>query len=140
MIKKFNFSTIYDLQNSSRTSFYRKFLLKNYKWSSAETILKKINKKEVINENSVLDRFKFQLDNSNIKTNFTLKPDFSWACANVDSTINKYFGKNFIIIFPFCSPSLPHKKWPYYIFALSALYNQVCNNAMLLFCNNPTLS
>jgi len=114
MIKKFNFSAIYDLQNSSRTSFYRKFLLNNYKWSSAETILKKINKKEVINENSVLDRFKFQLDNSNIKTNFTLKPDFSWACANVDSTINKYFGKNFIIIFPFCSPSLPHKKWPHY--------------------------
>ena len=40
MISKFNFSYVYDLQNSSRTSFYRKFLnISN--WSSAETILNK---------------------------------------------------------------------------------------------------
>ena len=62
----------------------------------------------------VLERFKFQLDNSNIKTKYSLKPDFSWACLNVDQIVNKFFGNEFILIFPFCSPQLSHKQWPYY--------------------------
>ena len=77
LLKKFNFSHVYDLQNSSRTSFYRKFLLKEPKWSSADTILEPgENKKDYYNE-SVLKRFKIQLDKSNIKTKYTTKPDFS---------------------------------------------------------------
>jgi len=114
MLKKFNFSYVYDLQNSSRTSFYRKFLLNISNWSSSDTTSKGgINKKE-LNDKSVLERFKSQLDNSNVKTNHTLKPDFSWAKVNVDKIINKYFGRKFILIFPFCSPQLSHKKWPYF--------------------------
>ena len=98
---KLNFSYIYDLQNSSRTSFYRKYLLKNYNWSSSETVLKKNEKKKDYDDHSVLDRFKFQLDNSEIRTKDTLEPNFSWACFNVDEIINKYFGKKFILIFLF---------------------------------------
>ena len=41
MIKKFNFTYVYDLQNSSRTSFYRKYLFNILNWSSAKTVLKK---------------------------------------------------------------------------------------------------
>ena len=41
MIDKYNFSYAYDLQNSSRTSFYRKYLFKISNWSSTETVLKK---------------------------------------------------------------------------------------------------
>ena len=41
MIRKFNFTKVYDLQNSSRTSFYRKFLFNISNWSSTETTLKK---------------------------------------------------------------------------------------------------
>jgi len=54
------------------------------------------------------------LSNSNIKTYHSLKPDFSWAAVNVDKIVNKYFGKKFILLFPFCSLQLSHKKWPYY--------------------------
>ena len=111
---KFNFSYIYDLQNSSRTSFYRKYLLRTTKWSSSETVLKKSEKKNDYDNHSVLDRFKFQLSNSNIRTEHTLEPNFSWSCVNVDKIINNYFEKKFILIFPFCSPNLPHKKWPYF--------------------------
>ena len=115
MIVKFNFSYVYDLQNSSRTSFYRKFLLKITNWSSTETLLNEFNKKkEDFDNDSVLIRFKTQLDKSNIKINFTLKPDFSWSIINIDNIINKFFDKKFVLIFPFCSPDLPHKKWPYY--------------------------
>ena len=41
-------------------------------------------------------------------------PDFSWAAINVDKIVNKYFGKRFILLFPFCSPKLSHKKWPHF--------------------------
>jgi ADP-heptose:LPS heptosyltransferase len=114
MLIKFNFSHVYDLQNSSRTSFYRKYLLNISNWSSTETTLKKGEKrKDFINE-SVLERFRIQLENSNVKTNYTLKPDFSWANVNVDKIVNQHFGGKFILLFPFCSPQLSHKKWPYF--------------------------
>ena len=114
ILSKFNFSHVYDLQNSSRTSFYRKYLLNISNWSSAETVLKKGERKKDFDNEPVLERFKFQLDNSNIKTRYSLNPDFTWASVNVDKIINKYFGKKFVLIFPFCSPQLSHKKWPYY--------------------------
>ena len=114
LLSRFNFSYVYDLQNSSRTSFYRKYLLNISNWSCAETILKKNEKKKDFDNESVLERFRIQLDNSNVKTNYTLKPDFSWAKVNVDKVINQYFGGKFILLFPFCSPQLPHKKWPYF--------------------------
>ena len=114
MLKKFNFSFVYDLQNSSRTSFYRKFLLNTSEWSCTETALKQNQKKKDFDKEPVLERLKIQLDNSNVNTNHTLKPDFSWAKLNVDKVVNKYFGKKFILLFPFCSPQLSHKKWPYF--------------------------
>ena len=114
MLGKYSFSHVYDLQNSSRTSFYRKYLLRIPNWSSTETTLKKGEKKKDFDNESILERFKIQLDNSNIKTNYSLKPDFTWASVNVDKIVNKYFGKKFILLFPFCSPQLSHKKWPYF--------------------------
>ena len=114
MLSKYNFSHVYDLQNSARTSFYRKYLLRISNWSSTETVLKKNKKKRDLNNESVLERFKIQLDNSNVRTNYPLKPDFTWAKVNVDKIVNKYFSKKFILLFPFCSPQLSHKKWPYF--------------------------
>ena len=114
MIKKYNFTNVYDLQNSSRTSFYRKYLFKISNWNSADTIAKKYKENYFSSEDSVLKRFQKQLDKCNIKTRYTLKPDFSWGCKNVDKIINQYFSKKFILIFPFCSPNLSIKKWPYF--------------------------
>ena len=114
MIKKYNFSHAYDLQNSSRTSFYRKFFSNISNWSSTETTLDKKIKKKKFDEEPVLERFKSQLNKSNIETKFTLSPDFSWACENVDQIIRKYTDKKLIIIFPFSSPELSHKQWAYF--------------------------
>jgi len=114
MLDKFKFSYIYDLQNSSRTLFYQRYLLKSAQWSSTKTTLKKGTKKSDFDKESVLERFNVQLSTSNVNTNFTKSPDFSWACANVDEIVNKYFNKKFILIFPFSSPKLSHKQWPYY--------------------------
>ncbi len=114
LLSKFDFSHVYDLQNSPRTSFYRKFLLNVAYWSSTETILKKGEKKKDFDNESVLERFRIQLEHSKVKTYYTLKPDFSWATVNVDKIVNKYFGKKFVLLFPFCSPQLSHKKWPHF--------------------------
>ena len=113
-IAKYSFSFVYDLQNSSRTSFYRKYLFNIATWNIAETISNKEIKKGDNNEQPVLKRFKIQLESLNIKTENSLKPDFSWACVNVNQIVNKFFGKRFILIFPFSSPKLAHKQWPYY--------------------------
>ena len=86
-IKKYNFSKVYDLQNSSRTNFYKRILFPNANkniWSSSETTLPPDKSKEELDKNPVLDRFKHQLETSGIKTNKTIYPDFTWACENVD--------------------------------------------------------
>ena len=114
LLRKFNFSQVYDLQNSSRTSFYKKFLLNISKWSSTQTTLKKEENKKDFDKDSVLKRFEIQLNHSGIKTKHTLRPDFSWSITNIDKIINKYLSGKFILLFPFCSPKLTHKKWPYY--------------------------
>jgi len=113
-IKKYNFVKVYDLQNSFRTSFYRKYLFNIIDWSSTETTLPKGRKKKEFDKEPVLERFKFQLDNSSVKTNHTLRPNFSWSIKNIDSILNKYFNTKYILLLPFSSPKLKHKKWPFY--------------------------
>ena len=102
MIKKFNFTLAYDLQNSSRTNFYRKYLFNIPEWNSAINNLKKEKKESNFYDIPVLERFKIQLEKSKIQTKYSLKPDFSWACSNIDKIVNKFFGNKFILIFPFC--------------------------------------
>ena len=114
MISKLRLIKIYDLQNSSRTSFYRKFLFSKIKWSSTETTMLPGTNKSDFDSSPVLERFNFQLTNSNIITKHTLKPNFSWACENIDDLLKKYNLEKYILLFPFCSINLPHKKWPYY--------------------------
>jgi ADP-heptose:LPS heptosyltransferase len=116
-LKNFNFQKVYDLQNSSRTTFYKNILFpkaKFNKWSSSETTLPTHIPKAEFDKNPVLDRFDHQLKSSGLNTLNTMKPDFSWACINIDNIKNKYNLKEYIVFFPFCSAHLNIKKWPYY--------------------------
>ena len=62
-LKKLNIFKVYDLQNSSRTSFYKKILFPNSSnWSSSETTLPKDKSKNEFDKNPVLDRFAHQLN------------------------------------------------------------------------------
>ena len=116
-IKKYNFSKVYDLQNSSRTNFYKKILFpqSNFNvWSSSETTIPKDKSKEEFDKNPVLDRFTHQLKISGLKTSHTLEPDFSWSCENISKLKSEFNLDKYILLFPFCSPHLTQKKWPYY--------------------------
>ena len=116
-LKNFNFQKVYDLQNSSRTIFYKNILFpkaKSNKWSSSETTLPVDIVKEKFDKNPVLDRFDHQLKTSGLQTSNTMMPNFSWACSNIDNIKKKYDLKEYIVLFPFCSAHLNIKKWPHY--------------------------
>ena len=107
IVNSLNFTKVYDLQNSNRTNFYKKFLFNIKDWSSSKDI------QENHYNNSVLKRFDEQLRKSNIETRYTLKPDFSWAAERVNNyKLNT--DKKYILFFPFCSKELVHKRWPYF--------------------------
>ena len=130
-IKKYNFSKVYDLQNSSRTSFYKRILFPKAakdKWSSSDTTLPEGSTKEDFDKDSVLSRFNHQLKNSGINTSHTLSPDFSWSSSDISQIKNYYQLDKYIVLFPFCSPHLTLKKWPYYNDLIN-LVNEKFNNA-----------
>jgi len=116
-LKKYKFSKVFDLQNSSRTSFYKNILFPKASceiWSSSITTLPDNNNKDDFDKKSVLERFEHQLKVSGLNTSKTMIPDFTWAFSNIDKIKNDYVLKKYIILFPFCSPHLKIKKWPYY--------------------------
>ena len=117
IINSLNFNKVYDLQNSNRTNFYRKFLFNVKNWSSSRDV------PENKYNNSVLQRFDEQLRKSNIQTLYTLKPDFSWAAEKANN-YNLDTDKKYILFFPFCSRDLIHKRWPYF----SELINLIKQN------------
>ena len=116
-IKKHNFSKVFDLQNSSRTNFYKNILFPKAGkeiWSSSATTLPAGKNKSEFDKNSVLERFEYQLKDSGLSTLNTLRPDFNWAATDISEIKNFYKITKYILLFPFCSPHLTIKKWPYY--------------------------
>ena len=80
-LKKYKFSKVFDLQNSSRTNFYKSILFPKADkviWSSSVTTLPSDQNKEEFDKISVLERFNHQLKESGLDTSNTLRPDFSW--------------------------------------------------------------
>ena len=116
-IKKYKFSKVFDLQNSSRTNFYKNILFPKANkevWSSSTTTLPNVLNKKEFDKHSVLDRFNHQLQTSGIQTLNTLNPNFNWASTDISEIKSQYNLKKYILLFPFCSPHLSIKKWPYF--------------------------
>jgi ADP-heptose:LPS heptosyltransferase len=140
-LKSLNFNKIYDLQNSSRTTFYKNILFpkaKSDKWSSSETTLPPNIPKLEFDKTPVLVRFDHQLKTSGLNTLNTMKPDFNWACTNIDSIKNNYDLDKYIIIFPFCSTHLEIKKWPYYNQLIELIKSKFSNKFKVVVAPGPT--
>jgi len=139
-IRKLNISKVYDLQNSSRTSFYKKILFPNSNfntWSSSETTLPKDKTKEEFDKKSVLERFNHQLQSSEINTKHTLLPDFSWSCTDISKIKSEYKLDKYIVLFPFCSPHLTQKKWPYYNELIEKIKSQYNDQYKIILAPGP---
>ena len=140
-LKKLTFQKVYDLQNSSRTKFYKNILFPSAninKWSSSETTLQKENTKGEFDKIPVLDRFEHQLKLSDVLTNHTMKPDFSWSCSSIDQIKKNYNLENYIILFPFCSAHLTHKKWPHYNELIDLIKNKFQNQFKIVIAPGPS--
>jgi len=140
-LKKFHFTKVYDLQNSSRTNFYRNILFPKSKfniWSSSETTLPINISKEEFDKNPVLNRFDHQLKTSGLNTSNVMKPDFSWSCTNIDNIKKDNGLKEYIILFPFCSAHLDVKKWPYYNELIQLIKNKFNDRYKIVVAPGPS--
>tara|TARA_B100001123_G_scaffold449685_1_gene616077 strand:- start:709 stop:1647 length:939 start_codon:yes stop_codon:yes gene_type:complete len=140
-LKNHNFSKVYDLQNSSRTNFYKNILFPKADkivWSSSITTLPSEKNKEEFDKTSVLERFDFQLKESGLNTSNTLKPEFSWAAIDISEIINFYKLDKYILLFPFCSPHLTLKKWPYYNDLIQKIYDRYGEEYKIVTAPGPT--
>ncbi len=115
LLEKYNFSHVFDLQNSRRTKFYKKYLLKQPIWSSSETSLEEGEKLSDFNNNSVLDRMEKQLQKSNVNIKNTKNIDLGWSIKDISRYLKQYTNGDYILIFPFCSKKHIKKKWPYFL-------------------------
>jgi ADP-heptose:LPS heptosyltransferase len=139
-LKKYSFSKVYDLQNSSRTAFYKRVLFPKATkeiWSSTETTLPEGTTKQDFDKDSVLSRFDHQLKSSGIDTNHTMKPDFSWSTVDISEIKKNYELDKYIILFPFCSPHLTSKKWPYYNDLISIINQKFENKFKVVTAPGP---
>ena len=140
ILKRLNFSKVYDLQNSSRTKFYKTILFPKSNldtWSSSSTTLPKEIHKDQFDKKPVLERFEHQLKASGLLTKNTLIPDFNWSCSEIEHIKKKYGLKKYILLFPFCSPHLTSKKWPYYNELIKLLKDKYNNEYKILVAPGP---
>ena len=139
-IKKYKFSKVYDLQNSSRTTFYKNILFPKATkeiWSSTETTLPEGTTKDDFDKDSVLYRFNHQLKSSGINTSHTLSPDFSWSLSDISQIKNYHQLEKYIVLFPFCSTHLTSKKWPYYNDLISMINEKLENKFKVVIAPGP---
>ena len=140
-LRKLKIKKVYDLQNSSRTKFYKNILFPkaNFNtWSSSETTLPNNISKEEFDKDPVLNRFDHQLKTSGIKTEYTMKPNFSWAVTNIDNIKQEFNLDKYIVLFPFCSAHLTHKKWPHYIELIKLIKNKYGEQIKVVVAPGPS--
>ncbi len=137
LLKKYNFSHVFDLQNSKRTKFYSKFILKEPIWSSSQSTILSDEKLSDFNNQSVLERMEIQLSRSNIGIKNLKKIDLSWAFKNINRNLKQYTNDDFILLFPFCSKKHIQKKWPYFSELIIKLKETYKNKYPILIAPGP---
>ena len=78
-----------------------------------------------------------QLKKSGVETEFTKNIDLNWAVENTSHLVKKYTNREYILLFPFCSPKLKNKKWPYYKELIQKLKQEFKNKYSVLLAPGP---
>ena len=136
-LNKYNFSKVFDLQNSNRTKFYKRFIIKNTEWSSSESTLELGQSKSDFDKDPVLDRLELQLKKSGIEAEFTKNIDLNWCLTDVTRLIRRYANNEYILLFPFCSKKHDYKKWPYFKDLILRLKKDFKNKYPVLLAPGP---
>jgi ADP-heptose:LPS heptosyltransferase len=137
-LQRYNFSKVFDLQNSNRTKFYKKFIInKEVEWSSSETVLEPGQKKSDFDKDPVLERMELQLKKSGIETEYTRNINIDWAIKDVSRLTKQYANSEYILLFPFCSKKHQNKKWPYFKDLIVKLKQDYKNKFPILIVPGP---
>ena len=105
-LNSYNFSHVYDLQNSQRTSRYKNFLLKNALWLTT-------NRND--HPQSGLQGLIDMLKDDGMISQEIYAPDISWMTNDISSLLKrKNISKNYIVLIPGSSKKHPEKRWPFY--------------------------
>lgn len=109
------FDMVYDLQNSSRTSFYFRWMLKDCRWSGTAKGCSHPHRAHNPKKIRTLDRLAGQLADAGLTLRHTQAPDVTWLADDV-STLLEQAGvtKPYIVLIPGCSLRHPQKRWPHY--------------------------
>ena len=137
LLSKYNFSKVFDLQNSSRTKFYKNFILKKAEWSSSANTLEPGQTKKDFDNYPVLDRMELQLTKNNIPTKYVKNVDLEWANEDLSKFTDQYTNRDYILVFPFCSKKHQNKKWPYFKDLISKIRREYKNNYSVLIAPGP---
>ena len=137
LLSKYDFSKVFDLQNSRRTKFYRNFILKSAEWSSSKDTLEQGQSKKDFDTHPVLDRMELQLSKSNIPTKYIKNVDLSWAKEDLSKLTQKYTNRDYILIFPFCSKKHQNKKWPFFKDLTARIRREYKNNYSVMVAPGP---
>ena len=137
-LQRYNFSKVFDLQNSNRTKFYKRFIInKEVEWSSSETVLEPGQKKSDFDKDPVLERMELQLKKSGIETEYTRNINIDWAIKDISRLLKQYANNEYILLFPFCSKKHQNKKWPYFKDLIIKLKQNYKNKFPILIVPGP---
>jgi ADP-heptose:LPS heptosyltransferase len=110
-----SYSMVYDLQNVSRTAFYRRWFLPRTPWSGTAPGCSHPHR--VPNPKSIpsLERLAGQLSDAGVPVRHTPAPDLSWAADDVKPILDDAgVAAPYVVLLPGSSARLPQKRWPGY--------------------------
>jgi len=114
MLRRENFTRVYDLQSSNRNKYYRHFFLSSVPWFDSAT-----RNDPTVNS---LNTYHALLEAAGVPVVHATAPDASWMATNVDDILSQENVRaNYILLIPGCSAKHPQKRWPYYQQLASAL-------------------
>ena len=114
-IRARGFDMIYDLQNSKRTAFYYRWMLKGCRWSGTAAGCSHPHRAKDPKKIRTLDRLAGQLEDAGLTIRHTRTPDVSWLADDVSGLLAKANVRApYIVLVPGCSARHPQKRWPYY--------------------------
>jgi ADP-heptose:LPS heptosyltransferase len=114
-LQKLKIDRVYDLQNSSRTADYFRWIFATSEWSGTAPGCSHPHKAADPKSIHSLKRLEGQLSDAGLTCANTLHPNVSWMAADVSALLEEAgVQPGFVLLVPGSSASLPHKRWPFY--------------------------
>ncbi len=113
-----DYACVYDLQNSRRTQFYRKWLsgrgARHPQWSHAERDVAQHSATRVM-QRSVPEQLAHQLEAAGIIATHSRRPQPLWVADDIDMLLhNAGVVSPFVVLLPGSSARHPEKRWPHF--------------------------